>query len=130
MTPASLHPFSYLLRGSVRKIEKRRTPIYTYVSAKYVAISLKISASLVEMSSNPGVSIRITALSSTVNSTVGCTSVVHNSKSFPTCRFEPLARLINWSQLGELLVIITGHTLLTVDFPLPVAPMTLMQQLE
>ena len=101
-----------------------------HVVAKKAVMSFKISVSLIEASSNPGVSIRITTRSSTVNSTVGCTSAVHESKSFPTCRFEPLARLINWSQLGELLVIITGHTPLTVDFPLPIAPMTLMQRLE
>ena len=77
----------------------------TYVSAKYVAIILKISASLVAVSSNPGVSIRITGLSSTTNSSVGMTSAVHDSKSFPISIFEPLARLTNWSQSGEFLVI-------------------------
>ena len=96
-----------------------------YVVAKNAAISFKISASLFVVSSNPGVSMRMTGFPSRVNLSARLTSVVDDSKPIPTRRLEPLARLINWKQLNELLVIIVRHTLLTDVFPLPVAPMTL-----
>ena len=125
MIPASLDPLSYLLRSSVRKIEKQRTPVCTYVEAKKVAIIVRISVSVFDVSSNPGVSMRITLLPSRVNSSASVTSAVHDANPIPIRRFEPLARLINWRQLGESPVVISGYTLLTEVFPLPVAPITL-----
>ena len=101
-----------------------------HVVAKNATIIFIISASLFDVSSNPGVSTRETRLPSTVNSSVSWTSVVDDSKPIPTRRLEPLARLLNWSQPGEFLGILTGRALLTDVFPLPVAPMTLWQQLE
>ena len=101
----------------------------THVVAKKAAIVSKISVSLFMVSSNPGVSMSITALPSRVNSSVGWTLSVHESKSVPIRNFESLAILINWGQLGESLVIITRYRVLTEVFPLPVAPMTLWQQL-
>ena len=96
--------------------------------AKKAAIIFKISTSLFEVSSNPGVSMRVTALPSRMNLSASWTSAVHDSKSIPIRRFEPLARLINWRQPSEFLVIITRHrTILTDVFPLPVAPKTLRQ---
>ena len=89
-------------------------------------IFFKISVSVVDVLLNPGVSMRITVFPSRVNSSESWTSVVHNSESVATGRFEPLARLTNWRQPGELLIVITKHYPLTDDFPLPVAPMTLV----
>ena len=126
MIPESLDPFSYLLRSSVRKIEKRQMPTCTYMVAKKAAIVLKISTSLFGALSNPGVSMRITGLPSRVNTSVDLTSAVHQPTPVSTGRFEPLARLINWKQLGEFLIIVTGHTLLTEVFPLPVSPIILL----
>ena len=95
MTPASFDPSSYLMGISVCKIEKRQMPVWTYVVARKSAISFRISVSVFEVSSNPGVSMRITGLPSRVNFSVTSTSAVQESNSIPTRRFEPLARLIN-----------------------------------
>ena len=132
MTPESLDPFSYLFRSSVfLKIGKRRTLRYTYVVARKVAIMFKTSVSLIEVSSNPGVSMRDMILPSRANLSANWTSAVHESKSPPICRrSEPVARLMNWRQPGEFLVIISGRILLTDVFPLPVAPMTLWRRLR
>ena len=108
-------------------IEKWRTPTCTHVVEKNAAIIFKISVSLFEVSSNPGVSTRMIVLSSRVNSSATLTSAVHDSKHIPTRRLEPLARLINWWEPGKFLVIVTNRRPLTDDFPLPVAPMTLWQ---
>ena len=129
MTPESLDPFSYLFRSSALKIRERRTLMYTYVVARKVAIMFKTSVSLFEVSSNPGVSMRDTVLPSRVNLSANWTSAVHDSKSPPICRrSEPVVRLMNWRQPGQFLVIISGCTLLTDVFPLPVAPMTLWRR--
>ena len=125
MTPVSLDPFSYLIRGSIRKIETRRTVTCTYVVAKKAAIISKISESLFVVSLKPGVSMRITLLPSRVNLSASPTPAVHDSKPIPTRRLELLARLMNWRKLDEILFIIAKHTAHTVDFPHPVAPMTL-----
>lgn len=97
--------------------------MYAYSVAKKSAIICKIPilSSEVEVSPNPGTSIRVTSLSSRVNP-VGWTSAVEFDLA---SKLKPLARSINWRQLGEFLVIITGPTLLTDVFPLPAAPMTL-----
>ena len=99
--------------------------MWTYVVVKKAAIVCKISVSLFEVSSNPGISTRRTSLPSIVNTSESWTSAVHDSVPVLTRRFEPLARLINWMQLGEFLVVFTKHAVLTNVFPLPVAPMTL-----
>ena len=67
----------------------------THVVARKAAIILKISVSLFEVSSNPGVSMRMIFRPSRVNSSASWTSYVHDSNSFPTRRLEPLVRLIN-----------------------------------
>ena len=100
MTPESLDPPSHLLESSARKIGKRRISVCTHVVAKKAAIVFKTSVSLFDVSSNPGVSIRVTALPSRVNSFASSTSVVHRSEPIPVRRFEPLARLINWGHVG------------------------------
>ena len=127
MIPASVEPLSYLLRSSVQGEQETTNATWTHVVAKKVAIVLKISVSLLEVSSNPGVSMRVTLLPSRVNLSATWTSSVHDSKPVPTRRFEPLARLINWRQLSEFLVITTKNPVLTEVFPLVVAPMTLWQ---
>ena len=129
MTPESFDPFSYLLKSSVQKVEKRQMPTCTYVVAKKAAIAFKISASLFRPWSNAGVSMRTTGLPSKVNISASSMSSVHEPRVLLTRRFEPLARLISWKQPGEFLIIVTGHTLLTEVFPLPVMPMTLCQRL-
>ena len=123
--PGKLRPFLIPVKRFSPENGETRMPVYAYEAAKNAAISFKISASLFDVSSNPGVSISIVLLPSTVNSSESWTSAVDDSKLIPIRRLEPLARLINWKQLVEFLVIITGHTRLTDDFPLPVAPMTL-----
>ena len=105
MIPESLDPLSYLLRSSVQKNEKRRTAVCTYMVAKKAAMTFKISASLFEVSSHPGVSMRVTAFPSRMNSFASWIPVVHGSGPAPIRRFEPLARLINWGQPGQILVI-------------------------
>ena len=103
--------------------------MYTYVAAKKAAIIFRISASPFVVSSNPGISIRVTVLSSRVNGAASLTSAVHDSEPIPIRRLEPLARLINWRVSDELLDIISGCIRPTVVFPLPVAPMTLWRRL-
>lgn len=66
-----------------------------YVVAKKAAIIFKISVSLFDVSSNPGVSMRTTFLPSRENSSASWTSAVHDSKFIPIRKFERLARLIN-----------------------------------
>ena len=129
MTPVTRDPFSYLPRNSAWKTEEWQKPMWIYVVAKKAAIIRKISVSLFEVSSNPGVSMRTTLFPSRVNPSESWASAVHDSRPIPTRRFEPLARLINWRQPGELLAAVIKCTLLTDVFPLPVAPMTLWKQL-
>ena len=69
--------------------------MYTHIVARKAAIIFKISVSLFEVSSNPGVSMRMTFWLSRVNSSASWTSSVHDSDPFATRSFEPLARLIN-----------------------------------
>ena len=71
-------------------------PMCAYVAARKNAIILKISVSLFEVSSNPGVSMRVTALPSRMSLLASWTSAVHDSKPIPIRKFEPLARLMNW----------------------------------
>ena len=105
-------------------------PTWTHAVAKKAAIAFKISESLPEISLNPGVSMSATLLPSRVNLSTTWTSVVLGCGPVPTHRFEPLARLINWGQQSELLIIVAKHPVLTVDFPLPAGPMTLRERLE
>ena len=97
-----------------------------YVAVRKRAISFKTSVLVFEfeVSSNPGVSMRVTTLPSRVNSSASWNSVVHACRPVPTRRFEPLARLINWRQSDQS-IMITKNILLTVVFPLPIAPITL-----
>ena len=111
MIPESLVPFSYLLRSSVWEVEKRQTPMGTYLLDKKLAILFKISASLFDsrLSSNPGVSIRVTVRPSRGNSFESSTSIVAESKVVPTRSSEPLARLMNWSPQCEFGVYYRTH---------------------
>ena len=107
--PGDLGPFLVSVKKFSPTDRETTRPVYTHKVAKKAAIISKISASLFVVSSNPGVSMRITALPSRVNTSANLTSAVHDSKPIPTRRFEPLARLINWSHPSEFLVVITGH---------------------
>ena len=72
----------------------------THMVARKDPISFKTSVSIFEVSSNPGVSMRVTALPLRVNSSASWTSTVHDSNPIPIGRFEPVARLINWKYVG------------------------------
>ena len=65
--PSKLGPFSVSVRSLVRKVEKQRTPICAYTMGKEAAITSKMPSAS-EGSPNSGVSIRVTALPSRVNS--------------------------------------------------------------
>ena len=93
--PGELGPLLISVGRSVRKVEKRRTTMYAYVVAKNAATVSKTSVSLFEVSSNPGISMRVTAFPSRVNSSASLTSTVRDSEPIPIRRFEPLARLMN-----------------------------------
>ena len=67
----------------------------SYAVAKKAAIIFKTSVSLLVVSSNPGVSIRITFLPLRVNIFASWTSPVHDSRFVPIRKFEPLAMLTN-----------------------------------
>ena len=71
-----------------------------HAAAKKNVIIFRISASLSGVSLNPRVSMRVTTLPSRVSSSVTWTSAVHDSKSIPTRRFEPLVQLINRRSAG------------------------------
>ena len=68
---------------------------------------------------------RVTLLPSRVNSSADWISAVGDSMLVPARGSEQPARLMNWKQLGEFLVITTRCMRLTDVLPLPVAPMTL-----
>jgi hypothetical protein len=87
----------------------------------------RMSVSLRVVSSNPGVSIRVTRRPLTTNGREVRTSLVQLSRPRPTGRLDPLALLINYVCPPKIInVIVQGKgTVHTVDLPLPVAPMTL-----
>ena len=89
---------------SNKKIERQKAT-HTYMAAKKAAIIFKISVSLFALSSNPGVSIRVTVLPSRVKLSTNPTRAVHNSGPIPIRRFETLARLINWTDSRR----VSGH---------------------
>ena len=70
------------------------------MAAKKTAIIFRILVSLFLVSSNAGVSMRVTAFPSRMNSFASLTSAVYDSDPVLTGRFEPLARLINWRHPG------------------------------
>ena len=65
-----------------------RMSMRTHAVAKKAAIIFKTSVSLIEVSSNPGVSIRSTLRPSRVNMFESWTSAVHDSKFVPTPNLE------------------------------------------
>ena len=71
-----------------------------YMVARKEPIFFKIPVSILEVSSNPGVSMRITDLPLRANPSATWTSTVHASNPIPIGRFESLARLINWKRVG------------------------------
>ena len=75
----------------------------TYVLERYAAIMVKISVSLRVVSSNPGVSIRITTRPSTKKGREICTSLVQLSRPRPTGRLDPLAVLINFAYSARII---------------------------
>lgn len=96
----------------------------TYVEAKNALINFKISVSLLLVSSKPGVSIKVTQRPSNSKGSDKATVSVHECKLLPTRRLEPLSRLINCS-CCQSSYSTKFDSRLTVDFPLPVAPITL-----
>ncbi len=107
---------------------RETTNTCTYLADNQVEIMI-IKTSASALLSNPGASMRRTFLPSRMNSFAGSTPYVYESKSLTTILSEPLASLINWWQVGEVMVIVAKRTLLTIDFPAPLTPMTLFQRL-
>ena len=101
--------------------------MFTYVVARKSAIIRRMSASLLVVSSNPGVSINATIRPSSSN---GCATLiisVQDSSPAPTRRSDPLARLINYAVISsDVEHVLLQPTLRTVVFPVPVAPITLL----
>ena len=96
MTPASLDPLSYLIGSfGLKDWGLKEVCASAHLVAKKAAIVFKISVSLFDVSSNPGVSMRVTFLPSRVNLFASWTSAVQDSRPIPIRRSEPLARLIN-----------------------------------
>ena len=103
-----------------------------YAFAKNEAIIFKISLSLLVVSSKPGVSSNRILHRRKVDDWGNCksnawdtwTSAVQERRLEPTGRFEPLARLTNYGHVTHRNNICYDGEL-TVDFPVPVAPMTL-----
>jgi hypothetical protein len=85
----------------------------------------RISESLFAVSSNPGVSTRTTSFPSRRKGDVCSIRSVQDVKLSPMRKFDPLARLINYSVLSVPYKDNTSKFELTVDFPTPVGPMTL-----
>lgn len=87
----------------------------------------RIFVSLRVVSSNPGVSIRVTTRPLITNGREVCTSLVQLSRPRPTGRSDPLALLINYAYSPKIInAAVQGkRTVRTIDLPLPVAPMTL-----
>ena len=95
--------------------------MWTYAVVEKAVIICKISLSFFEVSSNSGVSMRRIFLSSRVNTFESWTLAVRGSVSIPTGRFEPLARLMSWMQLGEFLAVSIEHSL-QMSFQFQVRP--------
>ena len=71
----------------------------TYEFARKVAMRLRISVSLMSVSSNPGVSIKVMVRPERPNGCEVCTSVVQDLKLSPTWRCDPLTRLMNYTSV-------------------------------
>lgn len=68
----------------------------TYVLDRYAAIDERMSVSLRDVSSNPGVSIKVTIRPLRMNGLDVRTSDVQLSRPRPTGKSDPLARLMNY----------------------------------
>ena len=106
----------------------------TYEVARNAAIILKTSVSLLTVSSNPGVSIKTTRRPSKLKTLPGCTLSVQDWSPWLTARLDPLMRLMNCTgDRGQksgrhLMTAKPQKRRLTVDLPVPVAPITLSSQ--
>ena len=100
MTPANFKSFLYLeeMSFSFAGGSNSRRLYHTYVVSKNEPIDFKISVSLLEVSSNPGVSKRTTFRPSKWNGGATWISLVHDCKPAPTPKSLPLAKLINYRQ--------------------------------
>ena len=90
---------SFLISVERWRLEGReqRGVTCTHVVAKKVAVPSKMFASLLEVSLNPGTSMRVTERPSRSNSSE---SWISAAEFDPIRRFEPLARLMNWKHSG------------------------------
>jgi hypothetical protein len=107
----------------------------TYDVSRKSAMILRISVSLFVVSSNPGVSIKTTRCPSRWKAPAVCTASVQDCSPLLTARLDPLTRFTNCvnhggargrdgvSTLGNAR---PSRNKRTVDFPVPVAPMTLL----
>ncbi len=98
--------------------------ILTHVVDRYRPIIFRTSVSEIVLSSNPGVSIRMTVRRAKVKSFDSVTSLVHEAKPWLVSKSEPLILLMNFTRVSEIRRL-ENPTRLTVVFPDPVAPITL-----
>ena len=124
MTPCKVVPILYLYH--VRSLIKNPKFHPAYWSARNVTTVSRISASLLSESSNPGVSMKRTVRPSSWKSGATPTFCVPEVMSSETSKFDPLTRFINWETVWDQLQTHSVQIVLpTVDFPLPVVPITL-----
>lgn len=96
-----------------------------YSEAIYSQTTFRMSDSLFEVSSKPGVSTKTTSLPSISKGFDSSTRSVHETRLLLTRKSESLARLINYHVIGEQHTRQPPSCELTVDLPTPVGPMTL-----
>ena len=85
-----------------------------------------MSVSDTVVSSNPGVSISLIGRPSISKTLDSFTVEVQDLKPVPTCILEPLAKLMNYSPVVSLIPLPRNNAIpLTVDFPVPLPPITL-----
>ena len=113
---------------------------FTYEVARKAAIILRTSVSLLVVSSNPGVSIKTTRRPSKLKAPATWTVFVQDRSPLLTPRLDPLTRLINCVDRGQAAERRPISTVikqprrhkrgkqLTVDFPVPVAPIILSDE--
>lgn len=97
----------------------------TYAAEKNAAIFFKIAVSDSNVSSKPGVSTNVTILPDSSKVFEIWMADVQDFSPRLTAKFEPLSRLMNYATMNGKDCRSNGVNSPTVDFPDPVAPMTL-----
>ena len=87
---------------TLMSVHVRTSSRLTNVTARKSVMSRRISASVLTVSSKPGVSTSVMVFPSSRKGEATCTSDVHDSRPNPTCIFELLRRLINYKILASI----------------------------